>query len=124
MAKHLASERRAKAISLALLFIGLAIVAFLHAWWPGVMLAVGVPLALRQYLLGRPYDTAVSLLVFGGVFITVQFDISWEILLPVLFTVGGIYVLFREYIESRNPPEDEAEEDLNEEIEEEGPPKQ
>jgi len=83
------------------------------------MLAVGLPLALRQYLLGRHYDMGVSLFVFVGVFVTVQFDISWEVLLPVLFALGGIYILFREFLESKEKTEVEEEEDLNQEIEEE-----
>jgi hypothetical protein len=119
MAVPLASKKRAKALSFALFLIGLAIVAYLKAWWPGIMLAVGIPLALRQYLLGRHYDMGVTLFVFIGVFATVQFNISWEILLPVLFTLGGIYIFFREYIESKESSENEDEEDHNLEIEEE-----
>jgi 4-hydroxybenzoate polyprenyltransferase len=116
---RIVSKKRAKALSVALFLIGLAIVAYLKAWWPGIMLAVGIPLAIRQYLLGRHYDMGVTLFVFIGVFVTVQFDISWEILLPVLFALGGIYILFREYLESKEEPLEEEEEDLNKEIEEE-----
>ncbi|MBS0653148.1 MAG: hypothetical protein JSR39_06405, partial [Verrucomicrobia bacterium] len=102
----------------ALFLIGLAIISYLAAWWPGIMLVVGIPLALRQYLLGRHYDMGISLFVFVGVFVTVQFNISWEILLPVLFAIGGIYILFREFLESKEPLAEE-EEDINHEIEEE-----
>jgi hypothetical protein len=119
MSKAVTSRKRAKSISIALFLVLLATISYLKLWWPGIMLAVGLPLALRQYLLGRFYDMGVTLFVFIGVFITVQFDISWEILLPVLFTLGGIYVFFREYLENKELPEDEREEDLNEEIEEE-----
>ncbi len=118
MAKALISKKRAKTISVALFLIGLAIVSYLAAWWPGIMLAVGIPLALRQYLLGRHYDLGISLFVFVGVFVTVQFNISWEILLPVLFAIGGIYILCREFLESKEPLAEE-EEDINHEIEEE-----
>lgn len=118
MAKALTSKKRAKAISVALFLIGLAIISYLAAWWPGIMLVVGIPLALRQYLLGRHYDMGISLFVFVGVFVTVQFNISWEILLPVLFAIGGIYILFREFLESKEPLAEE-EEDINHEIEEE-----
>jgi hypothetical protein len=82
------------------------------------MLAIGIPLAMRQYLMGRHYDMLVSIFVFGGVFITVEFNVSWQIVLPVLFTLGGIYLLFREFIESNETPTDELEEDLNVEIKE------
>lgn len=116
---RIVSKKRAKNLSVALFLIGLAIVSYLGAFWPGIMLAVGIPLALRQYLLGRNYDMCVSLFVFVGVFITVQFDISWEVLLPVLFGIGGIYILFREFLESKEEPLEEEEDDINHEIEEE-----
>lgn len=117
MAKTLASRKKGKLLSLLLFAIGLVVTTFYGVWWPAIMLVVGMPLALYQYLQGRPYDAAVSVFVFGGVFCTVQFDIAWEILIPVLFVVGGIYIFFREFIEV--PNEAELEEDLNEEIEEE-----
>src|SRR5829696_7329702 len=101
MATQVTTKKTAKAVSFALFLIGLAALIYIGIWWPGIMLAVGIPLAVRQYLLGRHYDMAISLFVFIGVFITVQFDISWEILLPVLFTLGGIYILFREYLENK-----------------------
>lgn len=112
------SKRRAKALTAALFLVGLAIISYLQAWWPGIMLVVGLPLALRQYMLGRHYDMGISLFVFVGVFVTVQFNISWEVLLPVLFAIGGIYVLFREYLESCDETLEEKEEDINKEIEE------
>lgn len=113
-----ASKRYVKIFSVSLFLIAIAIITYLNAWWPGIMLAVGIPLALRQYLLGRHYDMGVTLFVFIGIFVTVQFNISWEILLPVLFALGGIYILFREYLESKEESVEEEEEDINQEIEE------
>ncbi|MBI3220770.1 MAG: hypothetical protein HYZ44_14745 [Bacteroidetes bacterium] len=121
MANALTSKKKAKAISVALFLISLAITSYLGTWWPSIMLVIGIPLALRQYLLGRHYDMGVSLFVFIGVFVTVQFDISWEILLPVLFAIGGIYILFREFLESKEGLAEE-EEDINHEIEEDQHP--
>ncbi len=118
MARPLVSHRIAKALSLALFLVALAIITYTNQWWPGIMLGIGIPLAIRQYLLGRHYDMYVSLFVFIGVFVTVQFKISWQILLPILFTVGGIYIFFREFIESKTPSEAEKEEDINHRIEE------
>lgn len=112
----LTSRRKALTYAAILFFIGLAILVFTEVWWPGIMLAVGLPLALRQYLLGRAYDTIVTLVVFVGTFISVEYDISWRVLLPSLFTVGAIYILFREF--STEMTEDEKEEDLNHEIDE------
>ena len=114
----LVSKRRAQAIFTALFFIGLAIISYMDIWWPGIMLAVGIPLALRQYLLGRLYDMGITLLVFVGAFVTAQFDISWKVLLPFLFAVGAFYVFMKEFVYPGEEPEDEKEEDLNHEIEE------
>ncbi|MES2345030.1 MAG: hypothetical protein V4494_03730 [Chlamydiota bacterium] len=118
MARRITSDRTAKAYSLALFLVGLAILTYLHSWWPGIMLAVGIPLALRQHLSGRHYDMYVTLFVFIGVFITVAFNISWEILLPILFSIGAIYIFFREFLEGKTHTEAEEEEELNAEIEE------
>lgn len=115
---QITSRRRASAISTSLFLIGIAIVAMIGSWWPGVMLAIGIPLALRQFLLGRVFDMYVSLFVFGGVFVTVQFDISWQVLLPIIFVLAAIYILLREFQEGKEHPEDIEEEDLNHEIEE------
>ncbi|MBS3904347.1 MAG: hypothetical protein KGZ39_03370 [Simkania sp.] len=115
---QITSRRRASSICTALFLVGLAIVTMSGMWWPGIMLAIGIPLSLRQFLLGRHFDMYVSLFVFCGVFLTVQFDISWQILLPILFVLGAVYILLREFQESREHPEDIEEEDINHEIEE------
>ena len=65
----LVSRRRAKVFSVALFLIGLAIISYLHTWWPAIMLVLGLPLAFRQYLLGRFYDMVITLFVFVGVFV-------------------------------------------------------
>lgn len=112
------SKKKAQAIFTALFFIGLAVLIFTDAWWPGIMLAVGLPLALRQYLLGRLYDMGITLLVFLGTFVTVQYDISWRVFLPFLFAVGAVYILVKEFFGPNEESEEEKEEDLNHEIEE------
>ena len=119
MGKQRTSKRKAHAFSFALFLVGLAILTLTKSWWPSIMLVVGIPLALRQYLLGKTYDMIISLVVFLGVFITVQFNIKWDILLPVLFTLGGIYIFFKEFFGPKEETENEREKDLNKEIEEE-----
>lgn len=120
MSEHhpITSRKRAGALSTALFLLGLASLIFTQVWWPGIMLIIGLPFALRQFLLGRTYDAMISLLVFVGTYITVQFDISWKIFLPVLFTIGAIYIIFREFMGPDETTEEEREEELNHEIEE------
>ncbi|PIS03128.1 MAG: hypothetical protein COT85_03645 [Chlamydiae bacterium CG10_big_fil_rev_8_21_14_0_10_42_34] len=112
------SRKKAQVLSTSLFLIGLATLIFTDSWWPAIMLIVGLPLALRQYLVGRTYDTMMTLLVFVGTFVTVQFDISWRIFLPILFALGALYILFREFFGPEDTTEDEREEEINHEIEE------
>lgn len=112
------SKRRAKAISLSLFFLGLAILTILDSWWPGIMLVIGIPLALRQFLLGRYYDMSLSLIIFIGSFIVAGYKVSWKVLLPVLFIIGALWILVREYVDSKFHHTDEDIEDISHEIEE------
>jgi 4-hydroxybenzoate polyprenyltransferase len=107
MAKPLLTKNKAKAISSALFLIGLAIIFFIDSWWPGMMIVIGVPLALKQFLLGRYNDAAMSLFVFVGFFIIAQFNISWKILLPILFVMAAIYVLCKEWVKEETGEENE-----------------
>ena len=119
MAHPITSKKKAHALSTGLFLIGLAVLVITEVWWPGIMLVVGLPLALRQYLLGRTYDMCISLLVFLGTFVTVQFDITWRIFLPILFTIGAIYVLCREFMAPEEDDDEvEKDEDVQHEIEE------
>ena len=118
MAHPKISRKKAAAISFAVFLIILAIITLTEYWWPGIMLLIGIPLAVKQFFSGRKYDMVITLFVFLGVFVTVQFQIPWKYLLPVLFTVGGIYILFKEIFMKSNT-ESEVEENINKEIEEE-----
>lgn len=114
MSKPLIIRKRAKLVALIIFLLGLALLTIFNAWWPGIMLVLGIPLALFQYMQGRNYDTWITLFVFVGAFVTVQFDIKWEVLLPVLFGLGGIYIFFREFLESKGAKEEEVEEQKKE----------
>ncbi len=118
MIHQLSSRKRALYFSTVLFAINLSILIFTNHWWPGIMLAIGLPFSLRQYLLGRSYDTFISLIVFVGTFVTVSYDISWQIFLPVLFTLGAIYLVFQEFIAVLGETEEEKEEDISHEVDE------
>ncbi|MCB1084588.1 MAG: hypothetical protein KDK60_00635 [Chlamydiia bacterium] len=107
MAKPLITKRKAKALSTALFLVGIAILIFVDAWWPAIMVVVGIPLALKQFLMGRFHDAAISLFVFVGFFIIAQFNISWKILIPILFIMGAVYVLLREWVTTTTGEDEE-----------------
>jgi len=119
MIHQFVSKHRAHALSMALFFVGLAIISFTDTWWPGILLGVGLPLAIRQLLLGRLYDCFVTLIIFAGIFSAFSFSIRKDLLLPIIFLVSALFIVVREFSESYQHIEAEDEEDLNHEIEEE-----
>lgn len=97
MIKPLTSHHTADLLSITFLLVGVAVISYMQAFWPSILLVLGLALILRQYLRGRVYDIAITLVIFGGLFTYYYFRVSSDVLLPVLFTIGGIYLVFREY---------------------------
>jgi len=97
MAKPLVSKKKTEAIANGAFLIGLGILFATNAWWPGILLALWVSIGLRQYLSGRNYDFFISTLILLGLYVVSYFKLEWAELMPVLFVVGGIYIIMREY---------------------------
>ncbi len=113
MVKPLIAKNKAKALSTSLLLVGVAIMFFLDNWWPAVMIVIGIPLSLKQFLTGRLNDAAISLFVFVGFFIIAQFNISWKVLVPIFFIMAAVYVLCKEWVNtSTGKDEDEESDDI------------
>lgn len=118
MSRLLICRKKTRLLTFLLFLIGLLVLSYAGNWWPGILLVTGIPLALKQYFLGKNYDTGITLFVFLGGFLSISCDIQWQIFLPVLFTIGAIYILYRDVLENSMRSESEEEENLNEEIEE------
>lgn len=91
------SKRKSDAIANGAFLICLGILFYTNYWWPGILLAIWVNAGLRQILTGRLYDFSISTLILVGLFVVTFFNFEWAVLLPVLFVIGGIYIIFREY---------------------------
>lgn len=106
------SKKRASAISSALMLILLAINAFTGAWWPYIYITIGAPTACRQYLSGRIYESIQSLAIFGGLFLVSTYTVDWSIVLPIIFLLSALMILFREFCNPYAAKEPEVEEDI------------
>lgn len=106
------SRKQGDAIANGAFLIAIGILFFTNLWWPGILLAIWVSLALRQYFSGRYYDLYISSIILLGLFALAFFQLEWTVMIPVLFVVAGIYIIFREYFFA----EDTNGEDKSEEI--------
>ena len=97
MSKPLMAKGKIDAISTGAFLICLGILFYANLWWPGILVAIWVHLALKQYLSGRIFDLIVSSFVLLGLTFIAFSGIDWAVVLPVMFVVGGIYLIFREF---------------------------
>ena len=97
MAKAILSKRKSDAIANGAFLISLGVLFFTNAWWPGILLALWVTLALRQYLTGRHLDLVITSLLLLGLFVVSMFNMDLKMMLSLFFVVGGVYIIWREY---------------------------
>jgi hypothetical protein len=97
MNEPLLSKRKVDAISNGLFLVALGVLLYTNKWWPGILVAIWILVATREFLTGRIYDLIISSIILGGLFVISFFEIKWSVLMPVLFVLGGIYIIFREY---------------------------
>lgn len=115
MSQLIVSKRKAEVISNGIFLASLGILFWTNGWWPGILLAIWACLGARQYLTGRTYDFAITSVILIGLFIVTFFNITWSVLIPVLFVTGGIYIIFREYLFSENLIEDKRTDEIDDE---------
>ena len=106
------------------MFVGFAILAAFGKWWPGILLAIGIPVSLRNFLTGKVYEGFVSLVIFFGVYLSYYFEFRGRVAAVVIFGLGALYFFLKEFVPPAEPDEteDEMEEDINHEIEEDYQP--
>lgn len=112
------SKKKADAISVGVFLIALGILLYTNAWWPGILLAIWAMLATRELFTRRYYDLVLSSIIFLGLYVVYFLKVDWSVLMPVLFVVGGIYLIFRESYYATEEDEIERNTESEEEIEE------
>lgn len=117
MANRILSKKKTEAISNGVFLITLGILFYTDAWWPGILIAIWATLAIRQYFSGRTYDLIISSIILIGLFFVTFFNIKWSLLIPVLFVIGGIYIIFREYFFAGESEGEDKSEEIKDDIE-------
>lgn len=116
MTQPILSRRKTEAIANGCFLIALGILFYTRAWWPGILLAIWVLLAVRQYFSGRYYDLFLSTVILVGLFVASFFKYDWSMIIPILFVVGGIYIIFREYFFSEDTNGEEKSQEIRDDI--------
>jgi len=118
MTQPITTHQRASSIASGIFLISLGILFYTNYWWPGILLALAVTIAVKDFLRGRPYDLALSVIIFGGLFIFFYFSPKWSVAVPVLFTIAGIWIIFREFFLPKKRIGEDATVDISQEVSE------
>lgn len=89
-------KRKADAISNGVFLILLGFLFYTGQWWPGILFALGLTFAIRQYLTGRRLDFFITLIVVGILGVMTLAGHVFSIFFPLLFVAAGIYLIARE----------------------------
>lgn len=119
MSQLLMSKRKITALSNGAFLVGIAVLIYTGAWWPGILLVLWATLAIRQYCSGRKFDLLITSGILLGLTLITWLKITWNILMPVLFLLGGIYVIFREYFFTEDTNGEEKSKEIEEDMSDE-----
>lgn len=89
-------KRKADTISNGIFLILLGSLFYTGQWWPGILFALGLTVALQQYLTGRRLDFFITLLIIGIVGVITLMGYIFSSFFAVLLILIGIYLVAKE----------------------------
>jgi hypothetical protein len=112
------SHKKTKAFSFALLFVGLAFLAFFQTFWPWILLVIGVVLGFRSFAYGKIYEAIFNFSTFAILTFTYESPFSWSIVLPIILVIAAIFEVYKAFIDETTLSTQESIEDKQHELEE------
>lgn len=102
------SEKIANVVSAIAFILGMGVFAYMGVqnWLPFLLLVAGIAILLKLVLKGNHFDTIVTLIVFGGAFITSLLGFFGVVFLPSLFILGAVYFILRQFFSFKSSAND------------------
>jgi hypothetical protein len=98
-------KRKADVISNGVFLILLGYLFYTGQWWPGILFALGLTFAIRQYLTGRRLDFFLTVVVVGILGVITLAGHIFSSFFPLLLIVGGIYLVAKETLLFKKSPD-------------------
>lgn len=89
-------KRKADTLSNGVFLILLGFLFYTGKWWPGILFALGITFALRQYLTGRKVDFFITLVLVGILGMLTVAGQAFSLLFPLLFIAFGLFLIAKE----------------------------
>lgn len=91
-------KRKADTISNGVFLILLGFLFYTGQWWPGILFALGLTFAIRQYLTGRLLDFIITVVVVALLGAITLAGHIFSIFFPLLFIAAGVYLIAKEVL--------------------------
>lgn len=91
-------KRKADTLSNGVFLILLGFLFYTGQWWPGILFALGLTFAIRQYLTGRYLDFILTIVVIGLLGAITLAGHVFSVFFPLLFIGAGIYLIAKEVL--------------------------
>lgn len=89
------SKRQADRFSKGFFLILLGLLLYAKSLWPGLLFAIGISIALRQYLMGKRLDCLITTAFFGFLGFIVLIGMAFSFLFPFIFIGVGLYLVLK-----------------------------
>ena len=101
-------KRKADTISNGVFLILLGCLFYTGQWWPGILFALGLTFAIRQYLTGRRLNFFITIVLVGVLGVMTLAGQAFSLLFPILFIGAGLFLIAKESLSlrgfDRTPP--------------------
>lgn len=98
-------KRKADVISNGVFLILLGVMFYTGEWWPGILFALGLTFAIRQYLTGRRLDFFLTVVAVGILGVITLAGHVFSGFFPLLFIGAGLYLIAKELLLFRKSAE-------------------
>jgi hypothetical protein len=98
-------KRKADIISNGVFLILLGYLFYTGQWWPGILFALGLTFAIRQYLTGRRLDFFLTVIVVGILGVITLAGHIFSSFFPLLLIAGGLYLVAKETLLFKKSPD-------------------
>ncbi len=89
-------KRKADAISNGVFLVMLGVLFYTGQWWPGILFALGLTFAVRQYLTGRRVNFFITVMLVGVLGLMTLAGHAFSLFFPFLFIAVGVFIIAKE----------------------------
>ncbi len=91
-------KRKADTVANGIFLILLGVLFYTGQWWPGILFALGLTFAVKQYLTGRRLNFFITIVFIGILGLLTLSGKVFSLFFPVLLIAVGIYLIVKECV--------------------------